>query len=197
MSALRVMTRTHTSDRIIKKSVRRALFGSPDPKSVQRAIDAQMVKIDSENQNAWNFDFVSGRPLAGPWVWKPADSPKSKTTQELSRKQMPRKRKLEVIEDYNDVISPVKKRHLATNEDTSSPKKTLFCDVTNITKNVSTSGSNISTGCQTLSCNLSISGLDSLISATRGVSLKPVKCTPQTRRSPRINSSSAISKCIN
>ena len=193
-----------TIKRIERPSVRRSLFGSPDPKSVQKALMAQSDAIDAEIKREWNFDFIAEQPLPGAWIWKSVDHDSSKSTPHTPQKSHPKspqkatpmKRKLDVLRDSNGVKSPIKRRHLAV-QDKENPNacKTLFCDVTNSNQCKPTSMAiNVtSVSCQTVNCNLATAGIETLFAATKGISLKPVKVI-QPRRSPRINSSPSMSK---
>ena len=56
------------------KPIARCLFGS-DHELTRRYLTAANMKLLSHLQDAeskWNFDFVNGRPLPGPYIWKKA-----------------------------------------------------------------------------------------------------------------------------
>lgn len=174
------MMRTAVMRRTIKKpsSVKRSLFGSPDREGLKAALKTQSGILDKENRQEWNYDFKHDLPMSGRWNWTVLDQAP------VTPKKAPMKRKLDVLRDHNGVRSPVKRRHLAVND-----KENLECPSTPSTP----VSCRLAASCQTSTdCNnafSSIPGMDKIIAATRGVTLKPVK-----RRSPRINSSPMISK---
>ena len=76
-------------------SVRRCLFGRPDPKETRKFLKEEMRKIDDQNCAQWSFNFHVGSPIkGGDFEWEPinkSDSPDiyTKLYKSVSRQYTP------------------------------------------------------------------------------------------------------------
>ena len=59
-------------------SVRRCLFGRPDPKETRKFLKEEMKKIDEQNCDKWSFNFAVGSPIrGGDFEWEPVNKTES------------------------------------------------------------------------------------------------------------------------
>ena len=57
-------------------SCRRCLFGRPDADELQRDLQQHLDRQEQQKIKRWNFDFKSGRPLAGRIIWQAVNAVK-------------------------------------------------------------------------------------------------------------------------
>ena len=51
----------------------RNLFGKPDKGEIDRLLSSEMQRIQEQDNNRYNFDFVNERPLDGKYEWSVSD----------------------------------------------------------------------------------------------------------------------------
>ena len=83
--------RTQLNGHAPRLSVRRCLFGKPDPNETEKFLKEQMSIIDTKDSKKWNFDFVNGTPLPGNYEWEPIQTPKTPDMFETLYKKTSRK----------------------------------------------------------------------------------------------------------
>lgn len=62
---------------INSNSVKRSLFGPVDHEEAMSFFQKEFAKMEQEKMRQWNFDFVNGKPLRGPYKWEKVDNQKS------------------------------------------------------------------------------------------------------------------------
>ncbi|XP_071040615.1 cyclin-dependent kinase inhibitor 1-like [Parasteatoda tepidariorum] len=101
------------------RSVKRCLFGIPDPEELRTHLEKETLQQYEKNKQKWNFDFVAEMPLdCGQYSWKKIRrdddlSDKSGSTTETSSCE-------DIVVEQKLITDYMRKRKLSTNQATTS-----------------------------------------------------------------------------